>query len=218
MRFCPYAERARLVLAAKGIKHEVVNINLMDKPEWFLEKSPLGLVPCLETSDGKIIHDSVSVCDYLDEAYPGKKLNPEDPYEKAQQKSLLECFNKVISIMEQILSALKDVQDTTELKLQFYEEFKLEEALTKKNTPYFGGESVSMIDYMIWPFYEHFIAIDVDEFLEKLPRVKAWDKLMWQDQAVLETYIEPFLLLEYYEQYFDDSLEAPDYGLVECSP
>ncbi|KAG9484773.1 hypothetical protein GDO78_008076, partial [Eleutherodactylus coqui] len=130
MRFCPYAERARLVLAAKGIKHEVVNINLMDKPEWFLEKSPLGLVPCLETSDGKIIHDSVSVCDYLDEAYPGKKLNPEDPYEKAQQKSLLECFNK---------------------------------DLANKNTSYFGGESVSMIDYMMWPWFERFIMFDVIE-------------------------------------------------------
>ncbi|CAH3195019.1 unnamed protein product, partial [Porites evermanni] len=37
MRFCPFAQRARLVLAAKGINYECVNINLKDKPDWFFE-------------------------------------------------------------------------------------------------------------------------------------------------------------------------------------
>jgi glutathione S-transferase len=35
MRFCPYAERTMLVLLAKGIPFDVVNINLKKKPEWF---------------------------------------------------------------------------------------------------------------------------------------------------------------------------------------
>ncbi|XP_055416086.1 uncharacterized protein LOC129636607 isoform X9 [Bubalus kerabau] len=50
MRFCPYAKRTLLVLRAKGIRHEVININLKNKPEWFFKKNPLGLVPVLETS------------------------------------------------------------------------------------------------------------------------------------------------------------------------
>ncbi|XP_066457782.1 glutathione S-transferase omega-1-like [Eleutherodactylus coqui] len=218
MRFCPFAQRARLVLAAKGIKHEVVNINLLSKPEWFLEKSPLGLVPSLETPDGKILYDSIIVCDYLDEVYPGNKLNPEDPFEKAQQKILLKCLHTVTSILYQILSAKKDNQHTTELKMQFFEEFKkLEEALSKKNTPYFGGESVSMIDYMMWPFFERFVAFDVQEFLENTPCIKAWDNLMLQDHAVMETYTEPDILFEFYELYLDDSVEAADYALDICS-
>ncbi|KAG9461921.1 hypothetical protein GDO78_015395, partial [Eleutherodactylus coqui] len=130
MRFCPYVQRARLVLIFKEIKHEVVNINLKNKPDWLFEKHPLGLVPSLETPDGKIIYDSPIVCDYLDEAYPGNKLTPEDPYEKAQQKMLLEHFN-------------------TEL--------------IKKNTPYFGGKSISMIDYMLWPWFERLHMSDVTE-------------------------------------------------------
>ncbi|XP_073402607.1 glutathione S-transferase omega-1-like isoform X1 [Dendrobates tinctorius] len=164
MRFCPFAQRARLVLVAKGIKHEVVNINLKDKPDWFFEKSPLGLVPSIETSDGKIIYESPIVCDYLDETFPENKLTPADPYEKAQQKILLEHFSAVTAALYKIMFAKKDNQDATELKNQFFEKLKkFEEVLTKRNSHYFGGESVSMIDYMIWPWFERFIIFDVLE-------------------------------------------------------
>ncbi|XP_075114595.1 glutathione S-transferase omega-1-like [Leptodactylus fuscus] len=214
MKFCPYAQRARLVLVAKGIKHEVININLKSKPDWFFEKSPFGLVPSLETFDGKIIYESLIVCDYLDEAFPGVNLTPADPYEKAQQKILLEHFSQATSIMHKIFYAKKENQDTTELKTQFFEKFKkLEETLTKRNTTYFGGESVSMIDYMIWPHIERFIVFDVHEYLEKLPRVNAWYNLMLQDPAVKETFTEPEVLLAFVKLYSQNSLDAADYGL-----
>ncbi|KAG8551739.1 hypothetical protein GDO81_004243 [Engystomops pustulosus] len=214
MRFCPYAQRARLVLAAKGIKHEVVNINLKSKPEWFLEKSPFGVVPSLETSDGKIIYESPIVCDYLDEAYPGKKLTPADPYKKAQEKILLEHFSQIHSALYKVLFAKRANEDTTELKAQFFEKFKkLEEALTKKNTPYFGGESLSMIDYMIWPWFERLHLFDVEEYLEKAPRINAWRSLMLQDPVVKDTFTDPEVLSNFIKLYFQDSVDAVDYGL-----
>ncbi|KAG8551740.1 hypothetical protein GDO81_004243 [Engystomops pustulosus] len=214
MRFCPYAQRARLVLAAKGIKHEVVNINLKSKPEWFLEKSPFGVVPSLETSDGKIIYESPIVCDYLDEAYPGKKLTPADPYKKAQEKILLEHFSQIHSALYKVLFAKRANEDTTELKAQFFEKFKkLEELLTKKNTPYFGGESLSMIDYMIWPWIERFNIFDVLEYLEKAPRINAWRSLMLQDPVVKDTFTDPEVLSNFIKLYFQDSVDAVDYGL-----
>lgn len=76
-------------------RHEVININLKNKPEWFFKKNPLGLVPVLETSLGQLIYESAITCEYLDEAYPGKKLLPGDPYEKACQKMVFESFSKV---------------------------------------------------------------------------------------------------------------------------
>ena len=76
--------------------HEVININLKNKPDWFFEKNPFGLVPVLETSKGQLICESPITCEYLDEAFPGKKLMPSDPYERAVQKMLLEQFSKVL--------------------------------------------------------------------------------------------------------------------------
>lgn len=52
-------------------------------------------MPVLENSQGQLIYESVITCEYLDEVYPGKKLWPDDPYEKACQKILLESFSKV---------------------------------------------------------------------------------------------------------------------------
>uniref|UniRef100_A0A8C6XVM1 Glutathione S-transferase omega n=1 Tax=Naja naja TaxID=35670 RepID=A0A8C6XVM1_NAJNA len=96
MHHCPFAQRTVFILKAKGINHEIVNINLKNKPEWFFEKSPFGMVPVLETSKGQLIYESPITCEYLDEAYPEKKLYPADPYEKAYQKMLLEFFSKVL--------------------------------------------------------------------------------------------------------------------------
>lgn len=42
MEFCPYAHRSRLVLKAKGIPHDIVNINLIQKPEWYFSIHPEG--------------------------------------------------------------------------------------------------------------------------------------------------------------------------------
>lgn len=76
-------------------RHDIVNIDLKNKPDWFFEKNPLGLVPVLETQSGQVIQESPITCEYLDEAYPQKKLFPSDPFQKAQQKMLLEDFSKV---------------------------------------------------------------------------------------------------------------------------
>lgn len=53
------------------------------------------MVPVLENSQGQLICESAITCEYLDEAYPEKKLFPADPYEKARQKMTFELFSKV---------------------------------------------------------------------------------------------------------------------------
>ena len=53
------------MLKAKGIEYECVNINLKDKPEWFLEMNPLGKVPVIEMPDGKVLYESAICCGEL---------------------------------------------------------------------------------------------------------------------------------------------------------
>ncbi|KAM8924226.1 glutathione S-transferase omega-1-like isoform 2-T2 [Pelodytes ibericus] len=215
MRFCPFAQRARLVLSAKGIKHEVININLKNKPEWFAEKSPPGSVPVLETSNGDVIYESPIVCDYLDEAFPGKKLTPSDPLKKAKQKMILEHYSGVTSVFSSIVHAWKDHQDMmTELKAEFSTKLqKLEEYLVKRSSSYFGGDSVSMIDYMIWPWIERFISLDLQEIFSKTLHVSKWHELMLKDPAVKATYTPKDLHLGFIKLYSEGNLDAVDFGL-----
>ena len=60
-RRCPYAMRARLAVASAGIKVELREILLRDKPAAFVAASPKATVPVLEDIDGRIIEESRDV-------------------------------------------------------------------------------------------------------------------------------------------------------------
>ena len=49
---CPYAARARITLAEKGLDYDAVEIDLGDRPAWLYEKNPLGRVPVYEEDGG----------------------------------------------------------------------------------------------------------------------------------------------------------------------
>ena len=68
------------MLAAKGIEYECININLREKPEWFLELNPLGKVPTIEHPDGKVIYESAICCGmYLGSSGESAHLPPMCP-------------------------------------------------------------------------------------------------------------------------------------------
>ncbi|OXB58132.1 hypothetical protein ASZ78_004758 [Callipepla squamata] len=211
MRFCPFAQRTRLVLRAKGIRHEVVNINTKNKPDWFFEKNPYGLVPVLETSKGQLIYESPITCEYLDEAFPGRKLMPSDPYERAFQRMLLEHFSKITSI---ISKALKGGDDLTALKEEIAEKFgKFEEILSQRNTVFYGGDSTSLIDYIIWPWFERLEAFQLSDVLTHTPKLQRWMEAMRKDPAVKDTITDPQTLRHFLHLYLKNSPEACDCGL-----
>lgn len=60
-RRCPYAMRARLGLAASGVKVELREVLLRDKPAHMLELSPKGTVPVLWLPDGSVIDESLDI-------------------------------------------------------------------------------------------------------------------------------------------------------------
>jgi glutathione S-transferase len=46
-KLCPYVQRAVIALTEKGVPFERIDIDLANKPDWFLKISPLGKVPVL---------------------------------------------------------------------------------------------------------------------------------------------------------------------------
>ncbi|KAF4090450.1 hypothetical protein AMELA_G00051940 [Ameiurus melas] len=185
MRFCPYAQRTRLVLSAKGIESETININLKEKPEWYLEKNPLGLVPTLETPSGQLVYESAITCEYLDEVYPEKKLFPSDPFAKAQQKMLLEDYSKVVPLFYKIPMTRIKGEDVSALEAELREKLsKLNKVLANKKYKFFGGDTLTMIDYLIWPWFERVDAWQLKHCLDGTPELNNWILRMREDPAV----------------------------------
>ena len=86
---CPYAARARIVLAEKGIEFEVVEIDLSDRPAWLYEKNPAGRVPVIEEDGGPPLPESAVIMEFLEERYPDPPLLPPDPADRAAVRLLV---------------------------------------------------------------------------------------------------------------------------------
>ncbi|EDO44933.1 predicted protein [Nematostella vectensis] len=195
MRFCPFAERARLVLAAKGLDYECVNVNLKRKPDWFQSDPDCeGKVPALETMDGKLIPESVIICEFLEDQYPKIQFYPSDPYLKSRQKLLIQRFDRVMSSYFRLLNGTGDAEENV---LQLTRHFQTyEQELFVSNTVFFGGEKPGMLDYFLWPFFgrlptaEHEFPMNA----ENLPKLSAWFGGMREDPAVKQVSVSDELL------------------------
>ena len=107
-----------------ALRYELVNINTHQKPEWYFEKNPDGLVPTLE-QDGKLVQESLVTSEYLDEIYPDTApMFPTDPYLKAKDKLFIQNFGNVswcIHIAGQIKETVKNITNcSTDLDIRFF--------------------------------------------------------------------------------------------------
>ena len=90
---CPFAARARIVLAEKDIPYEPIEIDLDNRPAWLYEKNPAGRVPVLEEDGGFLLPESRVIMEYLDERFPEPSLMPDDPAERALARLAIERFD-----------------------------------------------------------------------------------------------------------------------------
>ena len=66
----PNVWRVRANLLLKGLPFEHVSVDLQNRSEEFISKSPIGKIPFLEDEDGTVVCDSLFIAEYLDRKYP----------------------------------------------------------------------------------------------------------------------------------------------------
>ena len=136
-RLCPYVQRVAIVMMEKGIAHHRRDVDLANKPKWFLDISPLGKTPVLDVG-GRPLFESAVICEYLEEAFP-HSLHPEDPLVRASHRSWMEFSSSILSNIAGFYSASNSEvldQKRYALTLQFR---RLESELSSE--PYFSGEN-----------------------------------------------------------------------------
>jgi glutathione S-transferase len=78
---CPFAHRALYTKAFKNLDIEVLEVELVNKVDWFLAVNPQGKVPSARVTkaDGRHINlfESLTIMHYLD-SFPGRSLIPEE--------------------------------------------------------------------------------------------------------------------------------------------
>lgn len=173
---CPYVQRAAIVMAEKGIAFERINIDLANKPDWFLQISPLGKTPVLLV-DGQPIFESAVICEYLEETTAGT-LHPVDAMARAQHRGWMEFGSAVLNAIGGFYAAPDDGQlaaKAAEITAKFTQ---LENTLAATaEGPFFAGERFSMVDAVFGPVFRYFDVLDgIDDFgfFADTPKLRAW--------------------------------------------
>lgn len=171
-RRCPYAMRARLVLYSSGIKCELREVVLRDKPKEMVEISPKATVPVLQLEDGTVIDESHDIARWA--------LAQNDPNGWSQH---LEEMNTLVEIndfkFKTHLDKYKYSSRNPELSKEEHRknaDFYLEhlENLLTSNT-FLSADEPTVTDLAVFPFIRQFAFVDKDYFESlKYKRLQKW--------------------------------------------
>ncbi len=180
---CPYVQRAAIVLHEKGVAFERRDVDLADKPDWFLRVSPLGKTPVL-LADGEPIFESAVICEYLDETVV-PRLHPLEPLQRARHRGWMEFGSALLNA----IAVLYNAPDEAALRRaadDIHRRFRqVEEVL--RAPPYFDGARFGIVDAVFAPVFRY---VDVFErigdfgMLAGLARVQAWRAALAQRPSV----------------------------------
>ena len=177
-KLCPYVQRAVIALTEKGVPFERVDIDLANKPDWFLKISPLGKVPVLvvTTEKGEVaLFESNVICEYIEETQGGAKLHPADALKRAKHRAWMEFGSAILGDLWGLETATDAATFESKRQALTAKFARVEAAL--RAGPYFAGESFSLVDAVFAPVFRYFDLFD--ELTEHgifgdVPKVSAW--------------------------------------------
>ena len=174
-KLCPYVQRAVIALTEKGVPFERIDIDLANKPDWFLAISPLGKTPVLQVGDTAIFESAV-ILEYLEETEK-KALHPADPLIRAEHRAWIEFGSAVLNDIAGFYAA-KDEATLKAKTAQLEQRFARLEVRVAAS-PWFDGESFSLVDAVFGPVFRYFDVFDeIGDFgiLAGKPKLARWRK------------------------------------------
>ncbi|MBM3580230.1 MAG: glutathione S-transferase family protein [Alphaproteobacteria bacterium] len=156
-KFSPYCHRVEMVLIEKNIPYEKQEIDLQHRPDWFVKDAPLGRVPMLYT-DGKILFESITICEYLEEIFPEIPLHPKDPYAKAWHRGWMEFSNGVLAATFGMIWSQNQEQFDLK-KAEVVAKLVILDKYLKFN-PYFDGNKFSLVDICLASAFKPLTFVD----------------------------------------------------------
>jgi glutathione S-transferase len=171
-KLCPYVQRAVIALTEKSVAFERIDIDLANKPDWFLKVSPLGKTPVLLVGD-RAIFESAVILEYLEETQP-KPLHPADALTRAEHRAFIEFGSAVLNDIAGLYSAPDEAAFKAKAA-QLEANFACLEA--RIIGPWFDGEKFALVDAVFGPVFRYFDVFDeIGDFgiMTGKPRLARW--------------------------------------------
>jgi len=172
-KLCPYVQRAVIALTERGVPFERIDIDLADKPDWFLKLSPLGKTPVLLVGESAIFESAV-ILEYLEET-KAKPLHPADPLRRAEHRGWIEYGSAVLNDIAGLYSAPDEASFKAKIS-QLEARFARLEARVVA-APWFDDDGFSLVDAVFAPVFRYFDVFDaIGDFgiLDGKPQLARW--------------------------------------------
>jgi len=165
-RRCPYAMRARMAIVASGLKVELREIHLKEKPAEMLIASPKATVPVLVLGNGEVIDESLDIMKWaLQKNDRDHGLNSDTGKRQAAIDALI--FEND-STFKQHLDHYKYADRFPAFPAEHYrqqgESFLKKLEIKLQQTKYLFANTACIADIAIFPFIRQFAYVDKDWF------------------------------------------------------
>jgi len=180
---CPYVQRVAIALHEKGAAFRRVDVDLANKPGWFVAISPLGKTPLLQV-DGGVIFESAVILEYLEETI-APPLHPATPLQRADHRGWIEFASSVLNDIAGLYNAADPAAFATKraaLRAKFE---RLEDRLV--GAAFFDGPDFSCVDAAFAPVFRYWDVFDeIAAFgsFDGLGKVQAWRATLAQRASV----------------------------------
>ena len=144
----PFSHRCRIVLYEKGMDFEIIDVDLMNKPEDLAVMNPYNRTPVLVERD-LVLYESNIINEYIDERFPHPQLMPADPVMRARARLFLFRFEQeLFNHVQTLESGTQKAQEKARLYIR---ENLIQIAPIFVKQKYMLGEEFSMLDVAITP-------------------------------------------------------------------
>lgn len=183
--FSTYVRTARLALEEKGVGYDLREFNfLKGMPQEHLVRHPFGKVPSFE-HDGFALYETAAITRYIDEAFSGPKLQPDDVRLRARMAQiigLLDSYtygpmvNKVV-IQRLVVPMVGGTADESVVEENMPAVRRALEVLDAfvGERDYLVGDHVTLADLHLAPMFAYFaLTPEAGPVLDGNPALRRW--------------------------------------------
>lgn len=181
---CPFSQRLEILLTLKGmhdrVQFSVVDITKPRDPALLAKTRGSTALPVLETSDGRVLKESIVLLEYLEDLWPTPAVARCDPYERAVERLLCTlCPELVNAGYKLVMNQDRGKRDALHARLR--EAYAAVDAFLREHSPsgtfLFDGfgwaETVFTPMFMRFWFNEYYEGFELPDG-ESFARVRAW--------------------------------------------
>ncbi len=181
-----YVRTARLVLAEKGVSYELNHVDFLQggMPAEQLARQPFAKVPAFE-HDGFQLYECFAIARYVDEAFRGPRLQPDEPHERARMTQIFGIIDSytygptvgqlvIQRLVVPMMGGEPDEAAITAALPAVETAMSVLEGLLGQNS-HLAGPDLSLADLHLAPIFAYFTGTpESGPILENKPGLRRW--------------------------------------------